>query len=200
MKIYDISQEVFSCSIYPGDPKPVKKSIMSIENGEVCNLTEFSMCAHNGTHIDAPYHFLNSGLKIDELSLEKMIGYALVVEHKGDVRFEDAENFVNKARSVQDKCVNKILIKGNATVTYDAAKVFARAGLDLIGNESQTVGPNDSPMQVHLELLGAEVILLEGIRLTSVPEGVYLLNAAPLNLGGGDGSPCRAILIDLEMN
>ena len=65
----------------------------------------------------------------------------------------------------------------------------------MLGNESQTVGPEDAPMEVHLILLGAGVILLEGIRLAEVTEGVYFLSAAPLNLAGADGSPCRAILI-----
>ena len=79
--------------------------------------------------------------------------------------------------------------------TEEAAKVFAEAEILLLGNESQTVGPEDAPMAVHLILLGADVILLEGIRLAAVSEGVYLLNAAPLNLSGADGSPCRAVLI-----
>lgn len=197
MKIYDISQEIYSCNIYPGDPKPEKKELLSINSGDVCNLTSFSMCAHNGTHVDAPYHFINSGLRIDELSLQKTVGYALVVEHSGDISRNDAELFVCKARNVQEIGVNKILIKGNATVTYDAARVFAHAGVELVGNESQTVGPEDSPKQVHLELLQKNVVLLEGIRLSHVPEGVYLLSAAPLNLGGGDGAPCRAVLIEL---
>ena len=47
--IYDISQEIFSCRIYPGDPKPERKTLSRIEEGDVCNLTAFSMCAHNGT-------------------------------------------------------------------------------------------------------------------------------------------------------
>jgi arylformamidase len=80
-------------------------------------------------------------------------------------------------------------------VSEEAAKVFAEAEILLLGNESQTVGPEDAPMAVHLILLGADVILLEGIRLAAVSEGVYLLNAAPLNLSGADGSPCRAVLI-----
>ena len=79
----------------------------------------------------------------------------------------------------------------------EAARVFASSDILLLGNESQTVGPQDTPMEVHLVLLGADVILLEGIRLAEVPEGVYFLNAAPLNLSGADGSPCRAVLIDL---
>ena len=89
------------------------------------------------------------------------------------------------------------MVKGNAVMTKEAAKVFAEAGIYLFGNESQTVGPEDAPMEVHLIMLGAEIVLLEGIRLGNIEEGVYLLNAAPLNLGGADGAPCRAILIDL---
>lgn len=46
-------------------------------------------------------------------------------------------------------------------------------------------------------LLGAEVTILEGIRLKDVGEGVYFLNAAPLNLGGADGAPCRAFLMEI---
>ena len=53
-------------------------------------------------------------------------------------------------------------------------------------------------MEVHQILLSVGTVLLEGIRLTSVPDGVYFLNAAPLNLGNADGAPCRAVLIDFE--
>ena len=79
-------------------------------------------------------------------------------------------------------------------VTAEAAKVFANENIDLFGNESQTVGPMESPEEVHYELLKAEVVLLEGIRLSGIEEGIYFLNAAPLNLGGADGAPCRAVL------
>ena len=88
-----------------------------------------------------------------------------------------------------------LLIPGNPEATMEAAEVFAASGILLLGNESQTVGPQDAPMAVHLALLSAGVVLLEGIRLADVPDGVYLLNAAPLNLQGADGSPCRAVLI-----
>ena len=196
MKIYDISQEILSCNVYPGDPSPKRTSILSVKNGDVCNLSLIEMCAHNGTHIDAPFHFIDSGKSVSEINMEKLVGYALVVEHNGRVTEKDAENFIFKAR-ISDKKVNKILLKGKATVSIEAATVFAKGNIDLIGNESQTVGPEDAPMQVHLVLLNAEVVLLEGIRLSNVPEGVYLLNSAPLNISGADGSPCRAILIEI---
>ena len=85
--------------------------------------------------------------------------------------------------------------KGEAVVTKEAAEVFAEAGILLLGNESQTVGPLEAPMEVHLILLGKGIVLLEGIELSEVSEGRYFLSAAPLNLGGADGAPCRAYLI-----
>ena len=195
MKIFDISQEVFTCKVFPGDPSPVREKKLSINEGAVCNLTAFNMCAHNGTHVDAPYHFLNEGKTIDQVDLDKFIGPSYVCEHTGDIERADAEAIVRAAKNCSREAAQRILIKGKATVTKEAAKVFARENLKLFGNESQTVGPEDAPMEVHLIMLGAEIVLLEGIRLSEVEEGEYILNAAPLNLGGADGAPCRAILM-----
>lgn len=197
MKIYDISQELFSCVVWPGDPKPEKKTLCSMEKGETINLTAISMCAHNGTHVDAPFHFINEGKRVDDIPLEKFIGWAYVADFEGVVEAEDARNILEKAESLNKESAKKILIKGKSTVSLEAAKVFAERKVDLVGNESQTVGPEDGPMAVHKELLGAEVVLLEGVRISQVPEGVYFLNAAPINLAGAEGAPCRAVLIEI---
>ena len=195
MKIYDISQEVFSCQVFPGDPVPKKKVLSLMEKGDLCNLTAFSMCAHNGTHIDAPFHFLEYGKTVDALCLETFVGMAYVAEHQGIVSGDDAMEIIEKAKEQNPEAAKRILIKGAAEVSPEAAKVFATSEILLLGNESQTVGPEDAPMAVHHILLAANVVLLEGIRLAEVSEGTYLLNAAPLNLSGADGSPCRAVLI-----
>ena len=193
MKIYDISQEVFSCAVYPGDPKPEKQTVYSTGAGDLYNLSFFAMCAHNGTHVDAPFHFLHDGKTVDQIDLSHFVGDCFVARHEGDVTAADAENILKKADGAE-----RILIAGNATVTIEAAEVFAAGGIKLLGNEGQTVGPENAPMQVHLILLRREIALLEGIVLKGIPEGQYFLSAAPLNLGGADGAPCRAYLIDLE--
>ena len=198
MKIYDISQEVFSCQVYPGDPAPERKVLNSMEKGDLYNLTEFNMCAHNGTHIDAPFHFIKDGKTVDAVCLGAFVGMAYVAEHHGIVSGDDAAEIIEKAKALNPEAVKRILIKGPAEVSQEAAEVFASSEILLLGNESQTVGPEDAPMAVHLILLAADVIQLEGIRLAEVSEGVYLLNAAPLNLSGADGSPCRALLIDIK--
>jgi len=198
MKIYDISQEVLSCVVFPGDPAPYREQVKKMDDGELYNLSTIHMCAHNGTHVDAPYHFLNQGRTIDEIELERFVGMAYVTRHEGVVSVQDANDILEKAKDADPEAGKRILIKGNAVVSLEAAKVFAAASILLVGNESQTVGPEDAPMAVHRVLLNANVVLLEGIRLSEVPEGVYLLNAAPLNLAGADGAPCRAMLIALE--
>ena len=198
MKIYDISQEVFSSEVFPGDPVPKKEMVSQIKDGDVCNLSKLSMCAHNGTHIDAPYHFIDSGKTVDKMGLEHFVGMAYVAEHQGVVSYSDAKNMIEKARAQNEDSAKRILIKGDVEVSLEGAKAFLEEKILLLGNEPQTVGPKGTPMAVHLALLGAGVVLLEGIRLKNVAEGVYFLSSAPLNLGGGDGAPCRAVLIDIK--
>jgi len=193
MKIYDISQEVFSCNVYPGDPKPERQRLSATAAGDLYNLTALSMCAHNGTHIDAPFHFLQAGKTVDQLDLTFFVGECYVARHTGDITAGDARAILEKAGTAQ-----RILIAGEATVTEEAARVFAAAKIKLLGNESQTVGPESGPMQVHKVLLGKEIVLLEGIVLQDVPQGRYFLSAAPLNLAGADGAPCRAYLVAYE--
>ena len=198
MKIYDISQELFSCVVFPGDPAPKREILSSMAEGALYNLTALSLCAHNGTHIDAPYHFIKEGKTVEKLALSKLVGWAYVTQEDGLILADDAKRILKDAKAAHADAARRILIGGRVTVSEDAARVFADAELDLLGNESQTVGPEDAPMQVHLTLLSREVVLLEGIRLQGVPNGVYLLSAAPISLADCDGAPCRAILIDMQ--
>lgn len=195
MKIYDISQELFGSEVFPGDEAPLRRVVGSIKDGNICNLTALSMCAHNGTHVDAPFHFYREGKTIDQLNLEKLVGKCYVIFVEEPISESKAESIVETAKAVDPEAWKRILIGGDAYVTVEAAKVFVRERIVLLGNESQTVGPMEAPAAVHYELLGAEVVLLEGIRLEGVEEGVYWLNAAPINLGQADGAPCRAILV-----
>ena len=128
---------------------------------------------------------------MEQLELDIFVGKCFVARHEGDVTAEDAKAILQKAEGTE-----RLLIAGAATVTMDAAEVFAASSICLLGNESQTVGPENEPMAVHKCLLGKGIALLEGIVLRDVPEGRYLLNAAPLNLGDADGAPCRAWLME----
>lgn len=195
MKITDISQELLSAAVYEGDPTPRIDSIQSMEKGDLYNLSSLSMCLHNGTHIDAPSHFIKDGKTVEEIPLSAFVGECYVREHTGDISAADAREILNMARA--HGAGERILLKGDLTVTEEAAKVFAEGDILLLGNEGQTVGPADAPMAVHLALLSHEVVLLEGIDLKNVKEGKYILSAAPINIKGAEGSPCRAWLMEL---
>jgi arylformamidase len=194
--IYDITQELFSCQVFPGDPAPRREVLKSTERGDLYTLSALSLCAHNGTHIDAPAHFIPGGRTVEALPPETFMGPVWVADHRGDLTAADAERILADAGAAG--AGERILIRGRAVVTAAAARVFAASGLLLLGNESQTVGPEDAPMEVHLILLGAGAVLLEGVRLGAVPQGRYRLIALPLRLEGCEGSPCRAVLTDGE--
>lgn len=195
--IYDITQPLFESEVLPIHPRPELRPLRRIANGDAVNASNIFLCVHNGTHVDAPWHFLADGKKIDQVDLEKFIGPAYVAECVGDVTAVDAQAILDLASTYENGAEKRILIKGKATITLEAAEVFAKSGCDLVGNESQVVGPEDSPAAVHRCLLGAEIVILEGIRLAHVPDGAYNLHCLPLNLTGIDGSPVRAVLTDL---
>jgi arylformamidase len=191
MKIYDITQEVFGGRVYPGDLPPTYDRVSDMKKGDLYNLTNLSLGAHNATHVDAPFHFYEDGKTVGEIELSKCIGPCTVIDLK-DINDHNL-------REQLEACQKRILIKGSTVITLKLAKLFNELEILLVGVESQSVGPEGSPLQVHLELLGKEVILLEGIRLNEVEPGDYFLFAAPLKLGGCDGAPCRAVLIEYNI-
>lgn len=190
MKIYDITQELFGGCVYPGDPPPSYRRVLKISEGAPCNLTELNMGAHNATHMDAPYHFYDKGKTIEQLDLSRCIGPCSVIS-LSNYREEELSEMIKK-------CKKRLLLKGDTPVTLELARLFNQLDIELIGVESQSVGPLNAPMPIHLELLKKEVVLLEGLVLGDVPEGEYFLSAAPLKLGGFDGAPCRAVLLDFD--
>lgn len=190
MKIYDITQELFGGIVYPGDTGPSYERALKITEGAPCNLTNFAMGAHNATHLDAPYHFYDKGKTIEQVELSRCVGECSVLELS---KYEKAE-----IEKLLKTCKKRLLIKGDCVVTLELAKLFNQEGIVLVGVEGQSVGPLDNPRAVHLELLGREVVLLEGLVLVNVAEGSYFLSAAPIKLGGSDGAPCRAILLDFD--
>lgn len=194
--LIDISQNVLSCAVYPGDPVPQLQRLSRMEDGALYNLSSFSMCTHNGTHIDAPAHFFADGKTVGELDLSACIGDCYVTRYPGVLSADAAEEICSAAGALG--CSARILLAGGSVVTEDAAAVFVRRGVRLIGVDSQSVGPLDAPMAVHKILLFAEVVLLEGLVLNHVADGRYFLSAVPLHLGVAEGAPCRAVLLTQE--
>lgn len=192
MKIYDITRELTAAPVFPGDAAPQLRRVQQIALGDVCNLTELSLSAHNATHMDAPLHFIPDGASIDEIPPEVFCGRCRVVAFDGTLLGDEAE------RITAGHADERLLFKGSMEADISAAYVLSDAGLRLVGVEKQSVATAACTAAVHRHLLGSGVIILEGLDLSAVPEGEYFLMAAPMKIGGSDGAPVRALLAESD--
>lgn len=187
-RLYDISQELLGSVVFPGDPAPVREQISSIARGDAVNVSHLRLCAHNGTHMDAPLHFVADAASIADMPLDQFVGEADVVSCAEKVfGAREAE------RLIPPDCT-RLLLRG-VIPDLSGAEAIVRRGVRLVGVEPQSVGDPAAPAPVHRCLLGAGVAALEGIRLDGVPDGRYFLSAAPLKIAGCDGAPVRAFLL-----
>lgn len=189
MKIIDITRELFSAPVYPGDPRPEIEPVARLEQGDSCNLSVLHACLHNGTHMDAPLHFCPDGRDMAEVELSDCIGECSVLEWNGYLTGADVDK-------LRPSLHPRVLFKGAVQITPSAAFALSDCQVTLIGVEAQSVEPDGGHGEVHRQLLGARVLLLEGIDLHAVTPGVYFLFAVPLKIQGADGTPVRALLLE----
>lgn len=190
MEIFDISPDIFNTPVYPGDSLPSIKIINSIKDGDEYNLSDVAMCIHTGAHIDAPFHFLEDGLTIDELSLQKVVGNCVVKSAGSPIT----------AKWIKDNLpcnCKRLLIKcgGNEYLMDDAVAELCQRGVELVGIDSLSVASEENEGSVHRELMKNNIAILEGIDLSEINDGEYFLVAAPIKIGGAEAAPCRAFLI-----
>jgi len=189
---------------FPGDPAFEVEPTFRIQDGHPCNVSRITMGSHAGTHVDAPYHFLESGTRVDELPLEILIGKARVVSvpARDAVDREDLEGLdLRDDLRVLFKTRNSGQLRQPefrqdfVHLTADAASYLAQIGIKLVGWDYLSIekfGNRDFP--AHHALLGAGVIVVEGLDLSQVEPGEYELTCLPLRLAGGDGAPARVLL------
>lgn len=190
MKLYDISRDFFHSVTYPGDPEPRWNWVSRIENGADYNLSEYSACAHAATHIDAPRHFLKDGDTVESLPLEQFYGPCSVIRVQGQIDGNYAEQLTRQ-------CGARILLHGDGEsfLTAEGARVLALSGVLLVGTDAASVGDEQEEAGAHIELLKRKVAILEGLDLSQVCDGEYVLCAFPVRLEGMEGAPVRAVLI-----
>lgn len=186
--IFDISQEIFSSEVYPGDPIPDKKEILSLKKSgpDKCQLSELILGSHTGTHIDAPCHFLADGKDIEQVELDKCMGKCLVIISE-EIGHETVEQWEKRG-------VHRILLKNGKKLNAREAQYLVKSGCVCVGVECSTVGIDAQNEEVHKILLSNEIVIIEGLRMEHVPEGEYFLSALPLKMKDLDGSPIRAVL------
>lgn len=209
MIIHDITQTIHNdMPVWPGDPEVKLEWLLRISQGGEVNLTQIHMCAHSGTHIDMPSHFIDNGETLDDLDLNVLIGTARVISVPPEVKVIDGTFLkgisIGGMKRVLFKTSNSELVKADhlsfhknfVALDTSGAKFLAEAGCKLVGIDYMSIAIFDEPAGGHLPLLGAGIVVLEGINLEGVEPGEYQLIALPMKLGGREGAPVRAILLE----
>jgi arylformamidase len=204
MKIYDVSVPISSeMPVYPGDPGIKIELRESIAKGSVCNVSSISLGSHTGTHIDPPYHFIESGIKVDQIPLNLLIGRTHVVEttsakiDKSILKEIDLSNTIRlifKTRNSYIWSSNKF-VEDYVYLTPDAAEILVESGIKLVGIDYLSIEQYGSTnYQTHKTLLGNGVVIVEGLNLAEVDPGDYEMICLPLKIKDADGAPARVIL------
>jgi arylformamidase len=206
--IYDVSVPIANgMPVWPSDPplQLTSQGHLSRDKTHTVQVTRIEMGSHTGTHIDAPFHFVEGGRRLEDISLNEMVGPAMVVQIQG-------------VPSIQRKHltplnwtdVRRVLFKTDNSTHWndgtfyeefvflepDAAEFLVQQGVRLVGIDYLSIDPYKSEKHpAHFVLLSRNVIIIEGLNLSGVGPGPYQMVALPLNLQSGDGAPARVILI-----
>ena len=208
MRYYDISLDLSPDTVRWVSSPPLEfVERRRISKGDQNNASALAMSVHSGTHIDAPFHFVDGGPTIEEIPVERFVGPALVhaVEAERYITKEHVDSIVlNGATLVLFKTHNSKLLHEPeydpdfAAFSVEAAEALVAKGVDLVGLDYLSVAHADEQVPVHRAFLDHGVVLLQGIDLSAVDPGLYELSCLPIRLHGSDGAPCRAILRELD--
>ncbi|HZW04694.1 MAG TPA: cyclase family protein [Anaerolineaceae bacterium] len=210
MKIHDVTLSIRpQMPIWPGDPALTLQRVQRMEDGADANVSRLEMSVHTGTHVDAPYHFLRDGGRVDDLPLDVLVGPCRVVEIPASRDVIDAEA-VREASLPAG--VERVLFKTRNSrywlespdvfqtdfvgVDRSGAEELVRLGVRLVGIDYLSIAPFDSPLPAHQVCLHAGIVVVEGLDLSGVVPGSYTLTCLPLKLAGAEGAPARVILVE----
>jgi arylformamidase len=209
MTIYDVTVGITNdMPVWPGDPAVSLERVKKIEEGANANASHLSCGVHIGTHVDAPLHFIPGQYGVDQMPLDVLVGPALLIELPDTVEQINADTIkqahipANTTRVLFKTRNSSYWSRGEKTfqtgfcgVEADAAKALVDRGVKLVGIDYLSVAPYKRSRPTHEALLGAKMVVIEGMDFSKVKPGVYQLCCLPLKLVGTDGAPARTILI-----
>jgi arylformamidase len=192
--IIDISRPLSPATpVWPGDPPVIVEPVARVEDGDPAAVSRLALGTHTGTHVDPPAHFFPGEPAVDALPLDVLMGPAVVAQFDpGPIDGTALESTALPRGS------SRLLLKtgGDAgAVTPDGARWLVERGVRLVGADTLSIEPETRDYPVHRILLGAGVVIVEGLDLAPVAPGPYELVCLPLRIAAGDGAPARAVLI-----
>ena len=207
-KIIDISVPLeVGMPSWPGSPGFQIYRTLTLESGGEANISQLDTDVHIGTHVDAPCHFISGGKAVEQLSLDVLMGptYVANLPDVTSITAKDLEalNLPEQTSRLLLKTRNSELWQKKVrefqldfvALTADAAEWLVHRHINLIGVDYLSVQRYGDSSLTHEILLGAGVIILEGLNLSEVTTGVYQLICLPLKLVGADGAPARTVLV-----
>lgn len=202
----DVSIPLHNAMVHwPGDSPFEISRVKDIEQGDNVTLSQITMGAHSGTHIDAPKHFIRNGVDISTMPVNTMIGTARVIEIHDphsinpdelvNHRIRRGERVLFKTRNSPNAWQTDVFTDDYVFVTKEAADYLSRIRVKVVGVDYLSVGAyKGDGSYVHRTLLGSGIWLIEGLDLSQLSPGKYSFICLPLRIQGGDGAPARAFL------
>lgn len=192
---------------WPGEEHWLLEPTQRMAEGGSCNLSRVAMSLHTGTHVDAPWHFGESDRTVESIPLDKLVLKARVLDLTqvdSAIGRNELEGKLDDIQAVLFKTANSGKLEALEPFDPDFIHLDESAADYLVENKIQTIGVDYLSVEgyhvenapVHHRLLGANVLLVEGLDLSQVEPRDYLLVVLPLKIEGADGAPARAILID----
>jgi arylformamidase len=202
LKIHDLTRTISQdMQVYPGDPQPEFDPHATIKDNKV-NVTRFTLGSHTGTHVDAPWHFLQEGNSIDMEPLDKFIGEAAVINASGknSITAEEFSGYDIRSNDIVLIYTDTGDRRTNfAYLDVSAAEWIVENGVKCVGIDTPSVekyGIKDAP--VHKMLLASNIGIIENLaNLEQFAGSRMFFVCLPLPLNGIDGSPARAVLFDI---
>jgi len=209
VEIVDITAPISPRSVmWPGDEPPFHEFTSHTDRGDPNTVSRWSLSAHTGTHVDARMHFIPEGWSMEALDLARVVGPCRVVDAthvEGHISREDLEaagvagtaRLILKTRNSEQRLLERDgFTEGYAAISHEAAEYLVEIGVETVGVDFLSVEPfEDGEFHTHHTLLGADLVILEGLALAGVEPGEYVLACLPIKLSGSDGAPARAILM-----
>lgn len=157
MPVIDLSHTIHNdIQIYPGDPVPSIQCGLTHEEN-YCHVDVLRLGSHTGTHIDAPYHFLKNGERIDEIAIERFVGNGVLIDvsHKSDNEFistEDIEPFAAEIgkgdfailRTGWDRYFGHTRYFEHPFLSADGAEYLLNLGVSLFGIDTLSPDPSSA--------------------------------------------------------
>ncbi len=192
---------------WPGDGVVRAAPLQRIADGAHSNVTSLEHTSHTGTHLDAPWHFIDDAPHLESIAIERLIGPCYVADLTS---LEDHVTDADLAAADIPPDTTRLLLKTHNSASWvnpvhefnkeflavapSGARWLVEHGIDLIGVDYLSVEAFDGDGETHRILLGAGLVIIEGLDLREVEAGAHNIICLPMRLGDIDGAPCRVVL------